>query len=122
MEKRYQQYLPVIASPPEHPVCESYFGNLIDTMNSLEISHIYIPDDEMEYSKLCHIILKNPKLYRSITILMGVFHQLFVRHRFQLYWYKRLVCQSQSNSNRFRYKNNERASLLQMHVVTQRMF
>ena len=45
-------------------------------INDLEISHIYVHADEMVYSKLCHIIWKNPELYKSIVILMVGFQQL----------------------------------------------
>ena len=50
-------------------------------INDLGISHVYIHIDEMVYSKLCHIIWKNPELYKCIVILMAGFQQLRVKQR-----------------------------------------
>ena len=50
-------------------------------INDLEISHSYVHADEMVYSKWCHIVWKNPELYKYIVILMGGFHQLRVKQR-----------------------------------------
>ena len=59
------------------------------SINDVEISHIYVHADEMVYSKLCHIIWKNPELYKCIVTLMGGFHQLRVKQRLI---YKRSNC------------------------------
>ena len=52
IEKYCQDYLPDIPSPPEYPICKNYLDNLIDIINDLEISNIYVNADEMVYSKL----------------------------------------------------------------------
>ena len=92
IEKCWQEYSPLISSlhllliPSllECPVCKNCLHNSIDMINDLEISHIYVHADEVVYSKLCHIIRKNPELYKCIVILIGGFHCL---QTYQLYWY-----------------------------------
>ena len=59
------------------------------SINDVEVSHIYVHADEIVYSKLCHIIWKNPELYKCIVTLMGGFHQLHVKQRLI---YKRSNC------------------------------
>ena len=76
-----QEYLAVIPSPPEYPVCKNYLHNSHNLISYLEISHIYVHADEMVYSKLCNITWKKPKLYKCIVILMGGLHQLCVKQR-----------------------------------------
>ena len=50
IEKCCQEYLPVIPSRSEYPVCKDYLDNLLDMINDLEIqSHIYVHADEMVY-------------------------------------------------------------------------
>lgn len=89
IEQCIQEYLPVIPSPPEYPVCKQYLDNLIEMINDLEISHIYVHADEAVYSKLCHILWKNPEIYKSVVMIMGGFHQLRVKQRLL---YKRFHC------------------------------
>ena len=78
-----------ISEYPEYPVCKNYLDNLLDIINDLEISHIYVITDEMVYSKLCHITWKNPELYKCNVILIGGFHQLRVKQRLI---FKRINC------------------------------
>ena len=40
-----------------------------------------IHSDECIYSKLCHIIWKNPTVYKNLVFLMGGFHQIRVMQR-----------------------------------------
>ena len=51
------------------------------SINDLEIRLIYVHADEMVYSKLCHIIWKNPEIYKDIVILTGGFDKLRVKYR-----------------------------------------
>ena len=51
-----QEYLPVVSSPPEYPVCKEYLDFLIDLLRQLEIPYIFAHADEMVYAKLCHIL------------------------------------------------------------------
>ena len=78
-----QEYLPVISSTPEYPVCKQYLDFLFELMDDLEITHVFVHAD----AKLCHILWKNQDLYKCVVILMGGFHQLRVR---QWLLYKRL--------------------------------
>ena len=52
-------------------------------INDLEISDIYVHADETVYSKLCHIMWKNPELYKCIVTLMADFQQLRVKQRLE---------------------------------------
>ena len=76
-------------SPPEYPDCNNYLDNLTDMISNLEISHNYEHVDEIIYSKLCHIMWKNPELYKCIVMLMCGFHQLCLKLRLI---YKRFNC------------------------------
>ena len=58
-------------------------------IKDLEISHIWVHTYEMVYSKLYHIIWKNPDFYKCIVILICGFHQLRVKQRLV---YKRSNC------------------------------
>ena len=58
IEKCCQEYLPLIPSLLECPVCKNCLHNSIDMINDLEISHIYVHVAEIVYSKLSHIIRK----------------------------------------------------------------
>ena len=42
---------------------------------------MYVHADELVYSKLCHILWKNPELYKQVVLLMGGFHQLRVMQK-----------------------------------------
>ena len=46
--------------------------------NSIEILFIYAHGDEQVYARLCHILWKNPNVYKDVILLMGGFHQLRV--------------------------------------------
>ena len=76
-----QEYLPVVSSPPEYPVCKEYLDFLIDLLRQLEIPYIFAHADEMVYAKLCHILWKHKDIYENIIVLMGGFHQLRVKQR-----------------------------------------
>ena len=79
--KFVQEYQPVLPHAPEYPICKKYLDGIIDIINDLELSHIYVHADELVYSKLCHILWKNPKLYKQVIVLMGGFHQLRVMQK-----------------------------------------
>ena len=84
--------------------------------NDLEISHIYVHTYEMVYSKLSHIIWKNPELYKCIVILVtiNVVSINFVSRKDLstnvLIVLVYITCTS-----------NGRASLIQIHALTLRM-
>ena len=55
-------------------------------MKDLDLTHNFGHGDEhvhatfmQVYARLAHIIWKNPELYRNITTLIGIFHELRVR-------------------------------------------
>ena len=50
---------------------------------------MFVHSDELLYSKLCHILWKNPELYKQVILLMGGFHQLRVMQKIL---YKRYNC------------------------------
>ena len=50
---------------------------------------MFVHSDELVYSKLCHILWKNPELYKQVILLMGGFHQLRVMQKIL---YKRYNC------------------------------
>ena len=84
-----QEYQPVLPHSPEYPICKKYLDSIIDIINDLEISHMFVYSDELVYSKLCHILWKNPELYKQVILLMGGFHQLRVMQKIL---YKRYNC------------------------------
>ena len=79
--KIVQEYQPVLPYAPEYPICKKYLDGIIDIMNDLELSHIFVHADELVYSKLCNILWKNPELYKQVILLMGGFHQLRVMQK-----------------------------------------
>ena len=87
--KCIQEYQPVIPSPPEYPICKQYLDSVIEIINDLELSHMFVHTDELVYSKLCNILWKNPQLYKNVILLMGGFHQLRVMQKIL---YKRYNC------------------------------
>ena len=87
--KCVQEYQPVWPHPPEYPICKKYLDSVIEIINDLELSHMFVHSDELVYSKLCHILWKNPELYKKVILLMGGFHQLRVMQKIL---YKRYNC------------------------------
>ena len=87
--KCVQVYQPVSPHPPEYPICKQYLDSIIEIINDLEISYMFVRSDEAVYSKLCHILWKNPELYKQVISLMGGFHQLRVMQKIL---YKRYNC------------------------------
>ena len=87
--KCIQEYQPVWPHPPEYPICKKYLDSIIELINDLELSHMFVHADELVYSKLCHILWKNPDMYKKIIVLMGGFHQLRVMQKIL---YKRYDC------------------------------
>ena len=47
-----------------------------ESINDLQISHIYVHAYQMIYLKLCHITWENPEFYKCIVISICGFHQL----------------------------------------------
>ncbi len=84
-----QEYIPVSPAPPEYPICKEYLDFLLDLIESLEIPYVIAHSDEAVYSKLCHLLWKNPDLYKNIFLMMGGFHQLRLRQKLL---YKRYSC------------------------------
>ena len=70
-----QEYLLV---NPRLPDYKKKLNFLLEVINELEISYIYVHSDEMVYSKLCEILCKNKNMYTKIILLMGDFYQLGV--------------------------------------------
>ena len=62
---------------------------MLQVIVDLELQYIFVHLDEDVYSKLCHLLWKNPDLYQKIILLMGGFHQLRV---LQKILYKRHLC------------------------------
>ena len=89
--KCVQEYQPVSPHPPEYPICKQYLDSIIEIINDLEISYMFVHSDEAVYSKLCHILWKNPELYKQVILLMGGFHQLRVMQKIL---YKRYNCRN----------------------------
>ena len=87
--KCVQEYLPVSPTPPEYPIWKEYLDSVLEMINDLEISHMFIHSDEAVYSKLCHILWKHQDIYQQVILLMGGFHQLRVM---QKVLYKRYHC------------------------------
>ena len=79
--KAVQEYQPVWSHQPEYPICKKYLDSVIEIMNDLELSHMFVHSDELVYSKLCNILWKNQGLYKNIILLMGGFHQLRVMQK-----------------------------------------
>ena len=73
--------MPVCPYPPEYPVCKQYLDFLGEVLLDLEIPYIFAHSDEAVYSKLCHILWKNPSLYTNIVVLMRGFRQLRVKKK-----------------------------------------
>ena len=82
-------YLPTIPKSPEYPVCKKYLDFLLDTIEHLELPHIFVHADEQVYARILHLLWKHRDLYSKIIPLMGGFHQLRV---FQRILYKRYSC------------------------------
>ena len=53
-----QEYRPVNPHPPDYPICKEHLDYLLEVIDELEIPFIYVPADEMVYSKLCEIFWK----------------------------------------------------------------
>ena len=83
-----QEYLPVTPHPP-HPICKQYLDFMLQVIEDLHIPFVFLHSDEDIYSKLGHIMWKNPGMYQHLIFLMGGFHQLRVRQKIL---FKRFLC------------------------------
>ena len=52
-----------------------------DTLESLELLHVFIQANEQVYARISHVIWKHKDLYSKIIFIMGGFHQLRVFQR-----------------------------------------
>ena len=52
-------YLPTIPKSPEYPVCKKYLDFLLDTIEHLELPHIFVHADEQVYARILHLLWKH---------------------------------------------------------------
>ena len=94
-------YLPTIHESWEYPVCKTYLHFLVDTIEVLELSYIFVKADEQVYAMISHIIWKHRDFYSKIIPIMDGFHQMRIFQRFfqtlQLFRFTRLVCWFRNN-------------------------
>ena len=75
MKKSKISYLPTIHLS-QKSVCKTYIHFLVDIIEVLELSHIFIQADEQVYARITYMIRRHRVIYSKTFPIMGGLHQM----------------------------------------------